>query len=137
MNRIELQGLALRRLDAARCLLANRHFDSAYYLAGYAVECGLKAGIARQFREHDFPDKKIVNDSYTHDLEKLVRVAKLEGALNASQAQSSEFEENWEIVKAWSEESRYEHCSEDDAKEFLFAIDDVKSGVFAWLQHYW
>jgi HEPN domain-containing protein len=77
MNRTDLQDVAMRRLRAAESLLNDQHWDSAYYLAGYAVECGLKACIAKQFREHDFPDKKTVNESYTHDLTKLVNLAGL------------------------------------------------------------
>jgi hypothetical protein len=45
MNRAELQQLAEdRRLDA-EALLAAQRWAGAYYLAGYAVECGLKACI--------------------------------------------------------------------------------------------
>lgn len=38
--------------------------EGAYYLAGYAVECALKSCIARRTQEHDFPDKKLANDSH-------------------------------------------------------------------------
>src|SRR5919106_3680906 len=40
--------------------------SGAYYLAGYAVECGLKACIAKQVRRHEFPDRTTVNQSHTH-----------------------------------------------------------------------
>jgi hypothetical protein len=43
-------------------------------LAGYAVECGLKACIAGKTQRHEFPDKKIVNASYTHNLRELVKL---------------------------------------------------------------
>ncbi len=33
--------------------------------------------IAKQVREFDFPDRKVVNDSYVHDLEKLLNVSGL------------------------------------------------------------
>jgi len=41
-------------------------------LAGYALECTLKADIAKQVKQFDFPDKKLANDSYTHKLTDLV-----------------------------------------------------------------
>ena len=69
MNRTDLQRIAVAHLEAARSLLESRHWGPAYYLAGYSVECGLKACIAHQVLEHDFPDRQTVNDSYTHDLE--------------------------------------------------------------------
>jgi hypothetical protein len=46
-------------------------------LAGYSVECGLKACVAKQIREHDFPDRQFVLDSYTHDLNRLIGLAGL------------------------------------------------------------
>ena len=69
MNRKDFHQLAELRLKEARALLAAEFPDGAYYLAGYAVECGLKACIAKRTREHDYPDKKLVNKSYTHDVE--------------------------------------------------------------------
>jgi HEPN domain-containing protein len=83
MNRTELQLIAETRLQESRALLAAGFPDGAYYLAGYAVECALKACIAKRTQEHDFPDKKLVNDSHTHDLGKLITLAKLNVDLQA------------------------------------------------------
>ncbi len=55
-------------------------FDGAYYLADYAVECALKACIAKGTQRGDFPDKKTVDSSYTHNLNDLIKVARLEEA---------------------------------------------------------
>ena len=46
MNRSDFQQLADVRIDEAAVLFAQGKYDGAYYLAGYAVECGLKACIA-------------------------------------------------------------------------------------------
>jgi hypothetical protein len=81
MNRADFQQLAELRLLEARALLAAELPDGAYYLAGYAVECGLKACIAAKTREHDFPDKKLVEKSYSHDVEKLLDAAGLSDRL--------------------------------------------------------
>jgi HEPN domain-containing protein len=43
MNRDDFQQLADVRIAEAAVLLAQGNYDGAYYLAGYAVECGLKA----------------------------------------------------------------------------------------------
>ncbi len=127
----------MRRLEAAESLLKSRHWDSAYYLAGYAVECGLKACIARQFREYDFPDKKTVNDSYTHDLSKLVRIAGLEWARERTADASDDFKLNWATVKDWSEDSRYEQRSEAQATAILEAIRNAEFGVMQWITQHW
>ena len=47
MNRTDLQQPALTRLAEAKALLAAGFPAGAYYLAGYAVECALKACIAK------------------------------------------------------------------------------------------
>lgn len=59
MNRIEWQRIAEERARDAEALLAAGQWSGAYYLAGYAVECGLKACIARQIGQHEFPDKEL------------------------------------------------------------------------------
>lgn len=78
MNRREFQDLARIRLSEAKSLLSAGFPDAAYYLAGYAVECGLKACIAKGTHRFDFPDKRNVDASHTHNLRDLVRVANLE-----------------------------------------------------------
>jgi HEPN domain-containing protein len=56
------------RAEDARILLAAGRYAAAFYMCGYAVECALKACIAKQTREYEFPDLKQVRDSYTHDV---------------------------------------------------------------------
>jgi HEPN domain-containing protein len=75
MNRADFQQLAELRLREAQALLAAGLPDGAYYLAGYSVECALKACISKRTQLHDFPDKKLVNDSHTHNLKELLRLA--------------------------------------------------------------
>ena len=76
MNRKDLHKLADLRIEEARVLLNKGCcYAGAYYLAGYSVECALKACVAKQIRKHDFPDRKLIQDSYTHDLNKLLGLA--------------------------------------------------------------
>jgi hypothetical protein len=67
MDRKDLRALSRVRLSEARALLKAELPDGAYYLAGYAVECALKACIAKETQRYEFPDKKRVNSSHTHD----------------------------------------------------------------------
>jgi HEPN domain-containing protein len=106
VNRNALQEIALIRLREAKALLDNNQYDGAYYLSGYAVECALKSYIAKQTKRHDFPNKKIVNESYTHNLIQLVRVAGLQTALDQEMQRDAIFVVNWTIVKDWAEDSR-------------------------------
>jgi HEPN domain-containing protein len=59
VKRKDLQALANARLRDAEILLKNRRFDGAYYLAGYAVECAIKACVAKKTQRYDFPDKDL------------------------------------------------------------------------------
>lgn len=137
MNRADLQQLAEIRITEAGGLLQAGLYDGAYYLAGYAIECGLKACIAKQTREHDFPDKTVVNRSYTHNLEDLVKVAGLERELRQRMEDDPAFEVNWALVKDWSEEARYQRHREGKARDYYNAIVDERRGVLAWLRERW
>jgi len=55
MNRSDFQKLTEIRMKEAKVLLSNACFEGAYYLAGYAVECAIKACIAKKTQIHDFP----------------------------------------------------------------------------------
>ena len=137
MNRRDLQQLADIRAREAGVLLTNRLYSGAYYLCGYAVECALKACIAKQVRCHDFPDRKLAYDSYTHDLERLAVVAGLKDELELKKDSNQGFERNWMVVIQWSEETRYERTYRERAVNLYKAITDQQDGVLAWLQQYW
>jgi HEPN domain-containing protein len=125
------------RLQEARVLLESGNSEGAYYLSGYAVECGLKACIAKQTKRHDFPDRKTVADSYTHDLARLVRVAGLEPALDQELRTDPIFRRYWTVVKDWSEESRYQRRTAQEARDLYQAISDRRHGVLPWIRGRW
>jgi HEPN domain-containing protein len=138
MNRLTFQALTRDRLADARALLRAHRYCAAYYIAGYAVECALKSCIARQINRHDFPDKKVVNDSYTHDLSKLIGTADLKARLEVAYSGDKDLERNWEIVRDWSAEDRYNpNISRDDAHELYRAITERQVGVLTWLRNHW
>ena len=138
MNRNDLQNLSRLRVRESRVLLDNRCFAGAYYLLGYAVECALKACIAKQVKHHDFPDRKFVNDSYTHDLEKLLNLSGLKDELLRTAQSQPSLAVNWAITKDWSEQSRYrQDISAVMAKDLYSAVTARKHGVLSWLKTYW
>jgi HEPN domain-containing protein len=138
MNRSEFQELADLRIDEAAVLLAQAKYDGAYYLAGYAVECGLKACIAKLTDRHEFPPKpKLIHDYDSHEIEKLVKTAGLTTQRDADAATDRELQANWGVVKDWTEESRYERKSESQARELIAAITDAAHGVLPWIKQRW
>jgi AbiV family abortive infection protein len=138
LNRTRLQALADRYVADAKILLQNGSWSSAYYLVGYAIECALKACIARQVQQHDFPDLQTVKRSYTHDLKELLKLAGLQGELEVRAGQSVEFRDNWhKVVIEWNESSRYENPTQAMAEEMVRAVSDDGEGVIKWLTQHW
>lgn len=137
MNRIDFQRLAELRLQESKALLASGFPEGAYYLAGYAVECALKACIARRTREHDFPEKG-AGKYYSHDLEDLIGFAKLRSELEQSLPADPILNANWTIVQAWSEESRYEAGKTlQQARDLIGALENQAGGLLPWLRQRW
>lgn len=138
LNRRILQTLADSRLEEGRILLANNQWTGAYYLIGLAVECALKACLARAVREHDYPDKKFVNGMYQHNLQSLVGLdAALSAALQADMALDPKLGANWNTLKDWDDEKRYDIVDEQEAKGLYDAITDAGSGVMPWIKGRW
>ena len=138
MNRRDLQRLSNIRLTEAKVLLDNEHYSGAYYLLGYAVECALKACIAKRIRRHDFPDRQTVNDSFTHNLQSLLRVSGLEVELEQTRIDNHSLDRNWSTVKDWTVDSRYDYEITEDAVRNLYeAVAARSNGVLAWLKRRW
>jgi HEPN domain-containing protein len=137
VNRAELQWLAKERISDAKVLLAARHWSAAYYLAGYAVECALKACIAKLMKSEEFPDKTFAEKCWTHDLTKLLVLAGLNADLDAALLTDPDLRDNWDTVKGWNESSRYARMTKADAEDLYEAIAERKHGVFSWLKLRW
>ncbi len=138
MNRADLQTLADARVADANVLLDAGRSPAAYYLVGYAVECALKACVAKQIKEHDFPDRKLINDSYTHSLEQLLKISGLKAQFDGRIAADEAFEVNWTTVKDWNESSRYDSTITDvTARDLFTAVTDQAHGVLTWLKTLW
>lgn len=138
MKRSTLQKLCNVRRREAAALLKAGHYQGAYYLIGYAVECALKACVAKQVNRYDFPDKRLANEAFTHDLEKLVKVAGLEPQLQSDLKSSAALELNWAVVKDWSETARYElGITRAQARDLYSACSAQRSGILAWIRKRW
>ena len=137
MNRADFQEIAETRLRESKALLDAGFPDGAYYLAGYAVECALKACIAKRTQQHDFPDKKLVNDSHTHDLGKLIQLAELKVDLDIAMQGNRAMQSSWGAIQDWSETSRYERRNAQEASDLLQAVEDQAGGLLPWIRLRW
>lgn len=149
MNRAEWQQIAEERLLAADALLvvsqnaaAAGHpavWASAYYLVGYAIECGLKSCVLAHVERTGviFEDKKYSEKCWTHNPEELVSLAGLKPDLDAAKAATPAFAANWQIVSEWSEVSRYQMKTQPDAEALYNAIVHPVVGVMQWIRARW
>jgi HEPN domain-containing protein len=137
MTRADFQRLSEEKLADAKALLRAKRYSAAYYIAGYSVECALKACIARQTKRYDFPDKKRAIDSYSHNVEQLIGVAGVNVDLDRDVKQNERFKANWASVREWNSEVRYERHSRKEAEDLVGALGDEQEGVLAWLRQRW
>jgi HEPN domain-containing protein len=136
MNRREFQGLAIERLGDAKALLTAGRYSGAYYIAGYAVECALKACISRMTNQDDFPPQT-TKGYYTHDINALRKTAGLDGDFEREAKGDRDFESYWSVASKWTELTRYQQRGQKDAVDLLTAIDDPQHGVLQWLRKSW
>lgn len=136
MNRKNLHELSRLRIREAKALLEKEFYDGAYYLCGYSVECALKACIAKNTKQYDFPDKKAVIESHTHEIIRLVKIAGLEFDLK-KKLTDPDFQLNWSLVKDWSEISRYKRNSKLEALDLYSAITARKYVIMTWIKKRW
>ena len=138
MNRADLQEISRVRVAEASLLLQHGHHQGAYYLVGYAVECALKACVARQVDRYDFPNKDLANAVFTHDLAALVKLAGLATEFERDRRSNPHLELNWSIVKDWKETSRYElGISQIQAQDMLSARTQRRHGILSWIRRRW
>lgn len=147
-TRAELQQLAESRLAEAKVLFANALFDGAVYLAGYALELGLKARVCERL-DTEYPTEGPYTTFRTHSYETLLKLAGLEKALDAEKLRDTDFASNWSYLTSqpstaaiggWSESWRYRRigsATQPDVARFLLALEDPNSGVLTWLRRLW
>ncbi len=136
-TRADLRANAQAKLDDAIILLQNKRFSNAYYLAGYAVEIGLKACIAAQIVAETITDKAVIRKVFDHDYKLLVGLAGLETQLSEQEDRDPEFAANWAIATEWKPDVRYETVDVTSAQFMINAIAHEKSGVLQWIKIHW
>jgi HEPN domain-containing protein len=140
VNRLRWQQLAERWIRDARAMLNAKRWSAAYYVAGYAVECGLKACILKRLAaqaEVIFDDRRFSDKCWTHGLEDLLRLADLEAARVTDEAANPKLGRNWLVVNDWTEQSRYQEFAHYEAKKLYKAITDSANGVMPWIRTRW
>jgi hypothetical protein len=121
-------------LEDARILLAAHRYPGAYQAGGIALECALKARIAKSTQAEEFPDRNRALEAWVHEPAKLLSAAGLDQFMDAA---PKEVRTNWATVKDWKVDSRYTHTMNPATVEaFLNALDDATDGVITWLRNH-
>jgi hypothetical protein len=93
--------------------------------------------INRLMTTDEFPERKFSEQCWTHNLTQLLGLAGLKSALDAALAADPDLSDNWDIVKEWSEASRYVRTPKVMAEDLYHAITDKKHGVITWIKEHW
>ena len=142
MKRKEWQRIAEERARDAEVLLNAGRRSGAYYLAGYAVECGLKSCVRVFLKKNPdiiFREKGNLYSQkcWTHDIEDLVTLAHLNDARDADTKVNPALAVNWHSVKDWSEKVRYRLETKQKAKRLYEAVTHDINGVLPWIRNRW
>ncbi len=135
LTRKDFQDLADMRYEDAQALYRSGRHAAAYYMAGYAVECALKACIAARTKEFDFPPPPDRTKTiYSHGLSELLKFLQLEDDLRTAGITQN----LWKFVEQWKVDSRYDvSIGMLRAKQMLDAVGATPDGVLAWLKSRW
>jgi hypothetical protein len=119
MSPRDLRSLATDRIEDARVLFDSGRVAGSMYLAGYAIECSLKARICDSLGWEELRSDGAYRSMKTHDLVFLLSFTGRE-----SQVLSTAHLSYWSLVTKWRPEMRYEHAaatSQSDAEAMLDA----------------
>jgi hypothetical protein len=136
-KRSDLRANAQAKFDDAVILLRNGRYSNAYYLAGYAVEIGLKACIAAQISAETIPDKAFIRNILNHQFRVLVGLAGLAGSLKDEEDRDQSFATNWAVASQWEPDARYDAIDPMSAQLLVEAIGNPNSGVLRWIKAHW
>lgn len=125
------------KFEDAQLLLKHGRFSNAYYLAGYALEFGIKACIAKQIAAETIPLRDFVNNVYKHKLQDLITTAGLGAELKAQQDRDQTFQAYWGLAGDWSPDIRYTTVDKMTAHQFLQAVGDPEHGILPWIRTVW
>jgi hypothetical protein len=135
----EQSKAAKHRRDDAQVLFHGERWRGAMYLAGYSVECLLKAKLMRKFRcrhlrelEEELQRRGLLASTatvFTHQLEALIALSGGWDRLRRNARLWRQFQN----VNRWMPAWRYtaDLSDEAEASEFLIAVDAVRR----WIQN--
>lgn len=133
MNEHDFKKLSDQNVAAAKLLLNSGFNTQAYYLAGIAAECSLKAKISSKTKQGEFPPKN-TSDHYSHDINKLLKLAGLKDVADKEFKSQSAVGANIYTVRQWDVEARYNPgIASYTATSMVVSVTDELKGFLKWL----
>lgn len=136
INRATLRTVAKDKLKAAKILFRAGDYDTAGYLIGYVVECGLKAMICKRLNLNDYPDTGKHTDVFaSHALDRLLVLSGYSRDIDLTK--NPNLFNNWsKLTKDWKPEIRYTKGAYSQALiyEKIAALEDPVDGLLVWFK---
>ena len=137
MRPAQLRTVADRRFEDAKVLLKKKRTNAAMYLAGFAIECLLKAQLLEQFRwlqsarlPKSSEETRLWCLCYRwHDLDEILgRLTGIVQRLERESKSNRPYARLRSICGKWTIFARYSPltASTDEAREFLGAVEEVR-----------
>lgn len=141
IKRKTLKSLVSQKLKASKALYKAGEYDTAGYLLGYVVECGLKAMICKTLNLKEYPDTGRHYDVFArHSLDLLLILSGYSHQLDFTRKSNQHLKNNWQkLTKDWSTDVRYKQGVYSQAliEEKLDALENTKYGFLTWFQGKW
>jgi hypothetical protein len=140
VKRADWPKLAEERVKDAKVLLDGGQWAAAYYLAGYAIESGLKSCVLAYVEKNAdiiYRERKYSENCWTHDIGTLVQASGLDAIRLAEANANPDFGVNWGHVQKWSEKTRYQFTPDSDAMRLYEAVTHNVNGVLPWIRIHW
>ena len=148
-SRSDFHTLTRQRLDESNALLPLNFPDAAFYLAGYSIECALKAAVCRTLDQNDFygPDRgnkstryvqdRVLREFKTHNYSDLLVLSGLSAKLNTARQTDPKIEAAWFFIEGmnWSEQSRYQLGTKSAINVYNF-VQAVET-IVIWISNFW
>ena len=136
MDQAHWDRLSDVRIAEAQALISAGLWAGAYYLAGYAVECKLKALVVKKVDNESgiiFREQRFQSDVWTHNFADLLKSLGLLEKLKQDKKKNSRLENYWNIASNWDEATRFGFPDETQARNLVEAVLDPTDEVLSWI----
>lgn len=122
LNKNDIIHIAKARFKDAQVLYAEKRYEGAIYICGYAVELALKARICKTLRWKEYRTDRDYTSFKTHNLDVLLHLSGVEDKIKPSLLVE------WSIVIRWTPQTRYQSIgkvSAEEANSMLTAVNSL------------